>query len=452
MRGYHARMNLHDRTTELRKTLATLQFVTDGLTDGAVSMFVDGEEMKSSDAEARAKVLARAKAGEINSLEVEATTFVQRPVEHNRKHVRVAPRAMARLAASFKGMPVLRDHAHDQVDARIGTIISSRLDRVETSAGTEYRIVQRMRIVKQWAIESVLDGTLDRFSVSWLRAGPVMCSVHDSPIFTKCYCLPGSEVDAGGGVKASAEWVYTAADGVEASFVNVPAVAWTTIDAVKELTTGLDVASLTGMLGVDIHSAGARPMFDKLAKILKLAATASEEDLIAAVERVVAEATESHSRSTIAGEQLAEARASIAEMAATIESLRSAASASHVDGAIANLIARGKVKPGIKGDDGKVKPGKVEEELRAMAGRSIALFDAQVAEMLDAPSITPLGAPIVAAKPGPGPADGGEPSTVDEALEANPELKAYLQRAGVKREEFERFGMRKLLELQALSE
>jgi phage head maturation protease len=190
------------------------------------------------------------------SLDVDAVTYVQREAP-NRNFVRFQPGILQTLAKGGAGIPVLRDHDQRSVLSRAGTVTKSVARH--TDAG-EWEFHQTLRLVKPWAIEGVSDGTLDRFSIGWSPTGPVICSKHDSEIFTGCHCWPGDEVD--GDV---IEWVFTAAELVEVSFVNVPAVVGTGPSAIRE-SLCLGIAS-----GLTPHGAVATHAWRSEAQIYRCA-------------------------------------------------------------------------------------------------------------------------------------------------------------------------------------
>jgi hypothetical protein len=74
----------------------------------------------------RARLLAdlRSNKGPTRIL-VEATVFDQ-GVGHNRNYVRFRPGVLRHLAASFRGVPFLRDHAQQDRAARGGTVLDRR--------------------------------------------------------------------------------------------------------------------------------------------------------------------------------------------------------------------------------------------------------------------------------------------------------------------------------------
>lgn len=413
-----------DAVAELKKQLSTLSFQTDGIAETqSVALFLGGEELKGD--AARADALKRALAGEVPQLEVKVTAYVQKPMRPNRKHVRVRPGSMGRMARSFVGMPVLKNHAHDDVDARAGTVTESELERVETSEGTEYRVRQTFRLVKQWAVVGVLDGTLDRLSVSWMRVGPVCCTVHGTPIFSKCYCLPGETDEKTG---KTAEWEYDDAQGLESSFVNVPAVAWTSVDAVKQLAEGLDLAAHLGMLDKEDKPTTERTMDPKLLALitgLKLDANASPDDIAAALATLATERDNLRDQLAVANEAKKTAEAQVAELQSTLGIDLATKKQAHIDAKITELTKAGKLAPG----------GEAETALRSIGKRDQVLFDAQVKDLLAAPSVTPVGAPVIA-----DPKTAPKLSETDELLNADPTTRAYLKRAGITKEQYEQHG------------
>ena len=68
-------------------------------------------------------------------------------------------------------------------------------------------------ITLAWAVEGVLDGTIDRFSIGWHPTARVLCSVHKKALRGKdgCWCWPGQEVEG-----EVVEAIFGAADGVVA--------------------------------------------------------------------------------------------------------------------------------------------------------------------------------------------------------------------------------------------
>ncbi len=180
----------------------------------------------------RADILKQLRAGEFaGPLFVEATTFIQRATP-NRNFSRFKSGTLRSGAKSFAGQVVLLNHDQRDVAARIGTIVKSRAEKV----GDEVHFIMMLSIVKPAAMESVLDGTIDRFSIGWFTTGVIECSVHKGPMFGKdcCTCWPGDSVNG-----KPVEAVWTAWEGIEVSAVNVPAVVGTGIDQVRAALSAL---------------------------------------------------------------------------------------------------------------------------------------------------------------------------------------------------------------------
>lgn len=220
------------------------------------------------------QLLADVRAGKLVELEVDVVAFIQRP-EPNRNFTRFKPSILGKLAASYAGCPFQRNHS-TAVEDRGGTILSSRCANVRGGAGGEEDPAFEMtvKLTKPWAVEGVLDGTIDRFSIAWLPTGDIECSICGEPMvnrygftFPACDHVPGEEYEidaagkpypkvprgpgdypllppgrqgapkprtgAGSSMKRLCELVYTAAEGTEVSAVSVPAVVGTEIDDVR---------------------------------------------------------------------------------------------------------------------------------------------------------------------------------------------------------------------------
>lgn len=201
----------------------------------------------------RARMLAEVRAGERTELVVPIIATTERdtprplPVSQA-KHA--APNftrfhlpEFAAFASSFVGQPFLRDHSTRTTD-RGGAIETSEAK----SRGKNYRIVQTVRLVKPWAMEDALDGSMRSFSIGWqprLRGldgliASAFCTVCDGPMFgpdSRCDHFPGQTVKVGSPAKrfiVELEWRDVV--GRETSEVLFPAAAGTGIDgALREL-------------------------------------------------------------------------------------------------------------------------------------------------------------------------------------------------------------------------
>ena len=211
-----------------------LELVTDLVAGSVVALRHGGASL---DKNGRTELLARVRAGEPLEVDFDARTFVQRDAP-NRNFVRIKPSILAKLARSFVGVPFLRDHDKKSIGARGGTVVASEL--VEESGVAAFQMT--IRAIKPWAVEGVLDGTIDRFSIGFVPTGDVLCSAHKTPIFTKCSCWPGDKIRLDD-TEHLVEFIVTAAEGVETSAVNVPAVVGTGIKSVRSTLMAFAAAS-----------------------------------------------------------------------------------------------------------------------------------------------------------------------------------------------------------------
>lgn len=309
-----------------------------------------------SDDTKRAELIASVRAGEHVELLIDATTFRQKEGVANRRNIRHADDALEALAISFANMPVLVDHDTWSQSSRIGTIVESKLSR---HGGTGWAALeQRLRIVKPEAVISVLDGTIDRFSIGWLPTGPVLCSVHGTDVrgAEGCYCWPGDKVTHEGKLR-TVEYVFTAADGIEVSAVNVPAVKGTKVDDIRSaLAAELDFSPRS-------HEPAGHMRFALLAAALSMTAL-TEADEAAALRAV-----EDLKRSKLAAEQErddARKRVTDAEAKLTAMEARVAvAETSALDAEIAAAVRDGKLRVS-RDADGKVIPSKLEARARGI--------------------------------------------------------------------------------------
>lgn len=225
--------------------------------------------------EQRVELLAKCVAGELVELYLELDAYEQREGERNRGCVRLSPGAVAPAARSAKGRPFLRDHEQENTLARGGEIVSAT--SVKRGEG-DYVIRMTVRLTAPWAVELALRDLLSFISIGLRATGPVLCSVCKTEVFTECWHYRGAEVVVKAGAEPQiCEWIYTAAEIVEASSVNVPAVPGAQIEAIRVALSALDVHS---------QDKETRRMknLPKLLAALNLAATAGEDEILIAVE------------------------------------------------------------------------------------------------------------------------------------------------------------------------
>ena len=398
---------LHAPKREVRFTGEELR-----LDEGSFVLYANGQQL---DKAARVELLSKLRGGEVPPvLEVEAVTYLQRDTP-NRRYVRFADKILAAFAKSFVGQPFLRDHNQWELDARGGTITSSKLEKLED--GTKV-IRMKLSLVKSWAIEGVLDGTIDRFSIGWSRTDVVLCSVHKTEVFTKCDCMPGQKLG-----DQVVQFIFTGAEGTEVSAVNVPAVVGTAVQAISQLDH-LDRDTLAGILAGDSPPARKTTMIPaEILAALGLKPDATLAEVLAAIASRSDELTILRSTKTQLSTELTELRTSEAKRVADATKVA-------VEASISQLLAAGKIKPGSD----------VEQALRRTAGRDMDIFSAQVKEMLGGPSVTPVGSPTVVDTKDPVPPTKLEetPQEPKEFLSANPETAKWLNKAGLSKEQVEK--------------
>lgn len=306
----------------------------------------------------RAELLRQVRAGEFQGpLVVEATTFIQRATP-NRNYARLARGTLRTGARSFVGQVVLLDHDQRSQQARIGTIIDSKAAKDDEGNVT---FVMKLSIVKLHAIESVLDGTIDRFSIGWFPTGPVVCSVHEQPLWGAdcCPCWPGQTVNG-----KTVEAVFTAWDGIEVSAVNVPAVVGTGIDQIRAALSALRANDN----GEKPHTPAQKETTMNLRTYLGLADDATDEQITAAL--AARDAQEKERTSKLAQYE--------AQQQTTAQQLAAARQA-RIDQAVAAAKADGRLHI-VRDSQGKEIASELESRVRAVASSdvdtAIALLDA----------------------------------------------------------------------------
>jgi hypothetical protein len=165
----------------------------------------------------RRELREKVRAGELESLEFEASVFSTRP---NRNHVRFEAGDLPALAASYVGVPFLRNHDLQDIGARDGTVVASRL------VGDEFH--QTIRLTTERGMRDFVEGVIDRFSIGWYFED-VKCSVCGES-WLGCPHHPGKVYDG-----ARCELVFVRPTGKEVSAVNAPAVQGTRI--LEQLST-----------------------------------------------------------------------------------------------------------------------------------------------------------------------------------------------------------------------
>ncbi|MFN8466321.1 MAG: hypothetical protein U0X20_12260 [Caldilineaceae bacterium] len=170
----------------------------------------------------RAELRKQHAAGELQELEFEAVVF--RAQYPNWNYVRFRAEDVDAFAASFVGVPFLRNHDMQDIAARDGIVTACWMD--EPDHGEMHA---RVKLTTEEGIRDFLAGRIDRFSISWFKRGETVCSICGKDVFgAECRHVPGRTYVMHGQTLAC-EMVQIEPLGREISAVNVPAAAGTHI-------------------------------------------------------------------------------------------------------------------------------------------------------------------------------------------------------------------------------
>jgi hypothetical protein len=297
-------------------------FEVDGF-KGLTSLKADPADL---DAKAkRAELIESVLGGKHLELRVKARTFRQEPKVFNARFVKLGGDLVAQVP-SFIKQPFLLDHDTYRQSSRKGTILTAS---VVEETRTRVAFEMGFEVVKPETVISVLDGTLDRFSIAWHREGPVLCTVHNCDVTLpgSCDCWPGDVVLVDG-KSVTAEYLFTKWRGKEMSGTNFPAVRHTNIEDIKAaLAAELDLPPARRHKP---NQETNRMRFPRLQQFLGLALAEepTEDTFLTAVEALRGRATAAETRATAA-----EARAGVLQT-----SLSQAETALRVTTANANKI------------------------------------------------------------------------------------------------------------------
>jgi phage major head subunit gpT-like protein len=250
----------------------------------------------------RAELLTALKAGEPVELEVELLAYEQKTGEPNRKFLRFRDGSMVKLARTGKGTPFLRDHEQWNSLAVAGEIIASTPEKLGDG---HYVIKQTVKLSADWAVKIALEGNLKAVSIGWNPTGPILCSVHNAPVWSKpeCYCWPGqrfAEQDGEGGAKRlvrkadgpiTVEFIYTEAELVETSMVPIGGVRTAHAEEIRaSLFTSLSHGNPAQASALEAEfqhlSQETETMPPELLKLLGLPETATIAEVTAAINKL----------------------------------------------------------------------------------------------------------------------------------------------------------------------
>lgn len=272
--------------------------------------------------EGRKELLRASRAGEPMVLSVKAAVFMQHLVpcplpkrlrsKANANFSRFRDGELEEFASSFAGRLFLRDHDRSSMDAVGGRIVESSAVR----SGQAIQFQQQLELVKPWAIEDALDGTMQTFSIGWSPKKPgwngfresLLCSVCNASFFD-CSHMPGDEIAPTEGGKfqeaviVEALWVNVI--GAETSEVAFPAVRGT---EVKDIRAALAAARLSAVPApVPPETLTEERPVDEILKALGLSDKADTKAALAAIAALNARAAAADGR--LEEERLARAAA-----------------------------------------------------------------------------------------------------------------------------------------------
>lgn len=216
------------------------------------------------------------RAGKRRGIQAKATVYVHGP---NKNFVVLNESELGQFAESFRGQPFLQDHARTQI-ARGGTIIESKLEEID---GKKV-IRQTIEAVKPWAIEGLLDRTVDRFSIGWFAEENV-CTVCDVDFFDEGH--KHTIYDIGQKDKKTGKTIQVlmrGLEGIETSAVTHPAISGTSTDAVFSQLQQFKESTASGA-----SRPGAKQedkMLEKIRELLGLSADTAEPEALAAIEKL----------------------------------------------------------------------------------------------------------------------------------------------------------------------
>lgn len=288
-----------------------------------------------------------------------ALAYRQTKSTRNRRGLRFSAGQLDTAAPTWRNMPFLVDHNTHEQSARKGTILSSEMALDAKGAQAFY---MSFSLVKRDAAISLLDGTIDRFSIGWFSTGPVLCTVHGCDVTSKdsCYCWPLDAVEVDGKTQI-AEYEYQSIEGKELSAVNVPAVKGTKIEDYR--------AALSAELHLHPTRTKERTMaFTRLAAVLGLAALADADEsaAVTAVEGMRARALSAETDAGIARTENTRLAADVARLStelAAAKAIAAVAGETALSQVISDAYTAGKLGYG-KDEKGANTPDALESMLR----------------------------------------------------------------------------------------
>lgn len=310
--------------------------------------------------EQRKELIERSRRGEHIELQLEAVTYRQHDDHPDANYSDFSPAALARMAKTAPGTAFLRDHLLRDTAAVGGFCESCKLETLED--GTR-EMKETIVLSKPWAVESVLDGTMRRFSIGARPQGGiknVICRACGDTV-AECGHYPGEVVETRSGPK-TAVWRYKDAIMLERSWVLDPAVENTHIIGWVEKARQGKTLSMSMDNHRETKGTEAQPSTQPAPDLEREALKAANADLTAAVAKL---------------------RADLAVKDAELATFRAETETKAVEGQIVELLRTGKLAPN----------GTQEKQIRdRLASGDLAGAKALLAFASEAPAVTPAGA------------------------------------------------------------
>ena len=332
--------------------------------------------------EKRLELLAMVRAGEPVELELDIEGFSQIDGVHNANHVRFKNSILGKLGKSFARKPFLKDHSQNKLDSRAGTILKSKAEPIEGGK----RFAMSLEVTADWAVQAVLERNLDRFSIGWAHGGldTILCS-NCKACFLECWHFPGDVLtDEDSGESHVVEFIFTVAEGIEISGVNVPAVGGT---GIEEIRSALSLAAGRGQ-----HTTTENQTMTKLAialaALLGLKSDADDETIVAAVATIKTVDETLSGSLEITQKEKSALSAEVVNLKAEVGKLEQKLSAGEIDDLVHTHANR---FPVTRDDAGKLCTSPLEQSIRELASKDM---DAARGILASMPAATTLATPI----------------------------------------------------------
>jgi hypothetical protein len=293
--------------------------------------------LAAKDHEKRSELLTRLAQGERIQILLTAETYGQGGSIENANFTEFSSSALNALARAADGTSFQRDHSLATVDC--GGFVKGA-SKVETRSDGARILMETVQLVKPWAVEAALDGSMRKFSISWRARSldDVICSSCGGSVL-KCTHWPGDRVETKGGESLRVTYLYKSAQWRERSWVINPAITQTKPKAWEALSEARRSRSLP-------ETSKMEP-FSKIAAVLSCEAT---EDVVLEAARKLAARVEALSAEAADLRTTVKEHEALTVKVATLESeladKRKADVKAEADSTVAELCKDARIRPG----------------------------------------------------------------------------------------------------------